>query len=268
MNFRRKTATAAVAIIATAAFLWLFSGRTPLPDLFGGTFAGAAHSGTGDKGAREDSQAVTKKPRVLSPLAEATRAQWESIRQQEREAKANGTDTPTLYKLFGKGGELTEDAAKAVNLTATESKNVENIMKTAWEEASSYFMKNTVIDETKTDLNQEKYVYNIKAAPDRGASILKTLKESMNSAIGKDRQKILMKGFQTDDALGGFGYRDITIEILPREGMYKYKYRISETGSTTAAGSGAISKFKDIFGDTFDFSKMKIADYKEYIRRD
>jgi hypothetical protein len=210
----------------------------------------------------EDSLAVTKNPRVPGKWAVAMEAADESIRLQELEDEKNGLNILVFYKFCDKGGQLTDKAAKAAALTEVEKRSVAGILHAAWEVAADNFVKNAVLNEEKSNINDEQYVYNIKAA-DPDGSAWKAFISSLDTAIGEKKRTILMRGLNSIDSFGKLGSLDLTIELLPRKGIYKFATGNPKTGESYGFGQEALTKFSDRFGETFDFKAMRIATYND-----
>lgn len=188
-----------------------------------------------------------------APPKDPSAAARASIHRYLEMAERGVYDQPMEYQLLEKGDRgLSEGAARAAGLSAKECEAVSGVLKASWSEASGDFVCRAMLVEEESDPDSGHFVYLIPARRDRGKEQRDRLLGDLENAVGITRVAILIRGFQGDDFLGGFGAMDVRIEFLPGGKRYSAEYLDPLTGEATSSGNHPLKWFRDEFGDSFE----------------
>jgi hypothetical protein len=131
--------------------------------------------------------------------------------------------------------------------------------------AESIMAARAVYDEYHSDPENYVWEYNIRALPDRGASLLNEFRKNMIGLLGDEKGSELFNDFSKTrneaSMLGGFGAYDVHIVFHPNSNgsaqIVSFDYLSPESGSRVQSAQMILSEFVKIYGDVFDLSAMK-----------
>ena len=177
----------------------------------------------------------------------------EALRRQIEMADHGTHEYHVDYVLMEKGGQgLSPKAAKAAGLTPEEERHVDEILKRIWNDATEDFARRAELVEAESEEKTGRRVYLIPARPDRGWEFKNQLLDELADAVGASKRAILMRGYQCDEFLAGFGAQDVRIEFTAGEKKFTFAYLNPLDGEATLFGSVALDRFNDQFGNSFE----------------
>ena len=175
-----------------------------------------------------------------------------SIEQQKRKAAEQTVNKPLVRNPFGKQGQLTAEAALAANLTDVEKNDVDQRLKRFWEKETQEFAARARLNTVESNEDTGVYVYDIDAREDRGKVNLQQLVDSLNEAVGVEKQKILTKGVGPYDCFAGMGRFDVRLEFITNENKCRVDYINPKSKLTSRFTIIGMDEFRSRFGDSFD----------------
>jgi len=177
----------------------------------------------------------------------------EVLRRQIENADHGLHEFHVDYFLIEKGGQgLSKKAAKAAGLTPGEERSVDEILKRIWNDATADFACRAELVEAESEETTGRRVYMIPARPDRGWEFKNQLLDELSDAVGASKRAILMRGYQCDHFLAGFGAQDVRLEFAAGEKKFSFAYLNPLDGQATGFGSVALNQFNDRFGNSFE----------------
>ncbi len=196
-------------------------------------------------------------------LARLEAAADESIRQQKEAARLDGSNQVVSYSLIEAGGiGLSAGAAKAAGLSKAQQEAVAGILRKTWTDVSDDFARRATLVDEESDESVGHLVYQIPARRDRGKEFKDRLQVELDGEVGEAKRKILMKGVQSDDFMGGFGRLDVRLEFLVGEELFKFAYLNPLNGEPSCFGGGVFNEFKEKFGQSFELPPSSKEDPK------
>lgn len=177
----------------------------------------------------------------------------EVLRRQIQQADHGLHEFPVDYFLIEKGGQgPSPKAVKAAGLTRGEERQVHEILKRIWNDATADFARRAELVEAESEEKTGRRVYMIPARPDRGWEFKNQLLDELADAVGVSKRAILMRGYQYDHFLAGFGAQDVRLEFTAGEKEFAFAYLNPFDGLATRFGSLALDRFNDQFGNSFE----------------
>ena len=168
-------------------------------------------------------------------------------------------DRPKLSLLTG-NHRITTGAAEAAGLTPEERIAAQRSIDASLRRIEKWVGENAKPDEQQSQPESHISIYDIKARPDRGASLREEIKMELVAAVGQTKGETLFEALDTTIDYGGYGRYDARVKFYPNpsrqsdEIVSETVYTNPDTGAVTLRTSAVLSSFKQRWGDSFEFN--------------
>lgn len=193
-----------------------------------------------------------KKTRGADEIAmrKRIRARMENLRELGIIAPENAPD----FVLVGEDGQLTNEAIRRANLSATQIGEVQRSIDRALNKASEMVADLARYDESASDPEKGIFRFEVPSFREAGEVVINQLKADLSGAAG-DSANLLIASFQPSVYVVGFGKyeADITILTDPRGGENQelratFVFRDPASGAMIRRGETTQAFFKKYFG--------------------
>lgn len=188
----------------------------------------------------------------------AAKARTERPAITNDEAYANeDNDLVAGMNAFTRTGDLSEVAIKRLGLTPEEVRIANDAMYQFRAEAERDLAQRLKPTMKHSEGGSLRQLYYARARRDRGQAAIDRLTLALESAIGQDRSRRLMKAFTHDDRSARLCKLDLELEVVsPAEnGEYvrvNYQLRSPRDGSVTTFGGSTLEEFENEYGRLFE----------------
>lgn len=174
-----------------------------------------------------------------------------------QEEKGDSVSAPSVFEreIIGM---LTASAGEKLQLDPGQTEQVNQRFQELNRAAGKALASSAVLNESESDPDQNLFVYDIPALPDRGEALLQSLKEQMAKDLGVAASSRVHKSFidsePARELYGGYGRYDLKITVqhsrIPGETKFGLTGYDPVNGSRRlVSGSQTESDFRKNFGD-------------------
>ncbi len=201
-----------------------------------------------------------------SPTISAEPGNAMNSRKAVRSDQDRIESTPQIHRpLFNSNGRLTSNSIDEIGLSELDAPKVQESIDRLFSGFEALMAKKATLNTAKSKPEQKIFIYDIPASGQESQILLDDFKSSL--AFLKDPKKSeliyhMMCGGGADvEIFGGLGKYDARIEFRPSraegstEQVVFFNYCDPKTGNQVMSSERSLEKFKEIYGDTFEFEK-------------
>lgn len=189
------------------------------------------------------------------------RARVKSTEEQKGATIFNEKKMPVAFTTSS--GTLTSTAINDYEISKEDIPVLESIISSHFKEIETHLSNNTIYMESDSDSKNRIFTYRIQSLGNERHSILNSLKLDLICRFKKTKGEAIFSALMNDpgnqEKLAGLGQYDAEIKFHPNERgdseIVTFVYTDPASGKRICTSSRTIESFKEVFGDTFVFSR-------------